>query len=326
MTVPAGLPVLDAQQILDVLRAAHRAPSVLNMQPWLLRRLPAGLEVLEDVTRTLPASDPRGRDRVISCGAAVRNAQVALARLGWSPETDVFPNGADDVLIARITAGPASRVSGEVEELYRAIWERRTHRRIFMGATDRDDVPPAVHRAVEGTGARLAVLSPNRRGRFAQLLWQAAQAQVEDEGMRAEMGSWTRRDAAVDGVPARSHGNAPYPVDGLIARSLPSSPSAPAWVVEALAGGPVVAVMTDEDSRADWVRAGVALESVLLAATAEGLVASFLNQVVQQESFRPRLGDLLTDHGFPQAVLRVGLPLVGVPETPRRLLTEVTVE
>src|SRR3954454_1501384 len=96
---------LTALQVLDVLRAAHRAPSIHNSQPWLLRVLPDGVEVLEDARRAMPASDPRGRDRLVSCGAAARNAQVAVARRGWEPRTELFPRGPDDPSLVRVLAG-----------------------------------------------------------------------------------------------------------------------------------------------------------------------------------------------------------------------------
>jgi nitroreductase len=321
---PGGSPQLTARQVLDVLRAAHRAPSIHNTQPWLFRALPDGIEVLEDARRALPASDPRGRDRLISCGAAVRNAEVAVARLGWEPRTVLFHEGLKDPAVARVVVGAAAPATDSTKELYRAIWERRTHRRIFMAAREADDVPPSVDRAVRATGVRLAVLPAHRRARFAQLLWEAAQQQVADDERRTEILRWTRLQTADDGVPARSHGDAPFPVDSLLVHTLPADESAPRWMTESLASGPVVVLLTDGDDRPDWLRAGVALESVLLAATAAGLVASFLNQVVQQETYRPALARLLGEVGHPQVVLRIGAPLVGVPLTPRRPLTDVT--
>ncbi len=204
----AGSPKLTPRNVLDILAAAHRAPSIHNSQPWLLRALPDGVEVLEDVRRAVPASDPRGRDRLVSCGAAARNAQVALARRGWEPRTELFPRGPDDPSLARVTAGVPVRVSAETEELYRAIWERRTHRRIFMAGGQGDDVPPGVVYAVRGTGVRLAVVPPHRRARFAQLLWEAAQEQVADDERRAEIGRWTRGRpprTASRGAPTGTH-------------------------------------------------------------------------------------------------------------------------
>lgn len=323
---PAESPKLTPRHVLDVLAAAHRAPSIHNSQPWLLRALPDGVEVLEDARRAMPASDPRGRDRLVSCGAAARNAQVAVARRGWEPRTELFPRGPDDPSLVRVVAGAPVRVSAETEELYRAIWERRTHRRIFMAGGQGDDVPPGLARAVRGTGVRLAAVPRDRRARFAHLLWEAAQEQVADDERRAEIGRWTRAEPADDGVPGRSHGNAPFPVDSLLVHTLRPKESAPEWMTESLASGPIVVLLTDGDGRADWVRAGLALEGTLLAATATGLVASFLDQVVQQEGCRAPLVALLGEFGYPQAVLRIGTPLVDVPITPRRPLPDVTLD
>ena len=66
-----------------------------------------------------------------------------------------------------------------------------------------------------------------------------------------------------------------------------------------------------------------ALESVLLSATAAGLVASFLNPPLRQETYREEICELLDQTGYPQAVLRIGEPLVTVPATPRRPLMDV---
>ena len=321
-----GSPKLGPREVLDVLAAAHRAPSIHNSQPWLLRALPDGVEVLEDVRRAVPASDPHGRDRLVSCGAAARNAQVAVARRGWEPRTELFPRGPDDPSLVRVVAGAPVRVSAETEELYRAIWERHTHRRIFMAGGQADDLPPGVGQAVRGRGVRLAAVPRHQRGRFAQLLWEAAQEQVADDERRAEIGRWTRAEAAEDGVPGRSHGNAPFPVDSLLVHTLRPKEPAPEWMTDSLASGPVVVLLTDGDGRADWVRAGLALESLLLAVTAAGLVAAFLNQVVQQEGARAPLVTLLGEFGYAQAVLRIGVPLVDVPVTPRRPLTDVTLD
>jgi len=95
-------------------------------------------------------------------------------------------------------------------------------------------------------------------------------------------------------------------------------------MMESLASGPVVVLLTEGDDRPDWLSAGIALESVLLATTAAGLVTSFLNQVVQQEAYRSSVVKLLGEVGYPQVVLRIGQPLVDVPVTPRRPLTDVT--
>jgi hypothetical protein len=210
-----------------------------------------------------------------------------------------------------------------VEALHRAIWTRRTHRRIFMATRSSDHQLPAFAAAVAPFGARLAVLRPSRRALFAQLVWSAAQQQARDEEARRELSEWTRPDRTTDGIPWRSQGTAPFPVDSLLTRTRPVSEAAPPWVMEDLGHGTVAVLLVPRDGRLEWLQAGRALENLLLTLTDAGLVASFLNQAVQQEEFRSELATLVGETGLPQLVLRIGEPLVSVPSTPRRPLADV---
>jgi nitroreductase len=318
--IPAGL---TRQQIVDLARAAHQAPSIHNTQPWLLRARDAGVDVDEDSSRRLPGTDPLGRESVISCGAALRNAEIALARLGRVPDAALLPDGPGTPRVAALRASSAQRPSANIEALYRAIWERHTHRRIFMAAHPRDDLLPLCAAAVAPFGARFAVLPPARRETFARIVWSAAQRQAEDDDARRELAEWTRPDRTADGVPPRALGPAPFPVDGLLTRTGPRTETPPPWVHEDLANGTLGALLVPRDGRLEWLQAGRALENLLLTLTAAGLVVSFLNQAVQQEEFRPALAAVVGETGAPQMVLRIGEPLVTVPQTPRRPLTEV---
>lgn len=87
----------------------------------------------------------------------------------------------------------------------------------------------------------------------------------------------------------------------------------------------LVALGTEGDDARDWLRAGQALERVLLEARAQGLQAGFLNQPVQVPSLRPKLQSLL-GAGVPQVVLRLGHPAEDLRAAPRRALDEVIVE
>ncbi len=318
-----GAATLTRQQVLDLARAAHQAPSIHNTQPWRLEALPDGLDIHEDAGRGLSRTDPSGRDRVLSCGAALRNAEVTLARLGHVPVTTLLPDGPQGSRLAALRAGPARASSAEVDRLHRAVWARRTHRRIFMTGRPIEGLLPLLVAAVAPFGVRLGVLRPARRARFAQLVWSAAQHQVRDEEVRRELTEWTRPDRVADGVPPQAHGKAPFPVDGLLTRTPPSTQEPPPWVLEDLANGTVAVLVAPRDGRAEWLQAGRALENLLLTLTAAGLVASFLNQAVQQEEFRSELADVVDEPGAPLVVLRIGEPLVGVPATPRRPLADV---
>lgn len=89
-----------------IANAAAHAPSVHNTAPWVLafsdddRRQ---VSVSERLDRALPRHDPLGRDRRISCGAALEHVRLAIRVLGWSAELELFPSPARPDEIARVT-------------------------------------------------------------------------------------------------------------------------------------------------------------------------------------------------------------------------------
>jgi hypothetical protein len=65
-------------------------------------------------------------------------------------------------------------------------------------------------------------------------------------------------------------------------------------------------LLTYGDSRTDWLRAGQALERVLLTATVDGVEASFRNEPLEMLAYRWRVRDATTGFGHPQMLLRLG--------------------
>jgi len=59
------------------------------------------------------------------------------------------------------------------------------------------------------------------------------------------------------------------------------------------------------------------MQHALLMATVRGLACSFLNQPIELPELRAELGTAAGEP-YPQIVLRVGWPRVGVPAVPRR--------
>jgi hypothetical protein len=87
----------------------------------------------------------------------------------------------------------------------------------------------------------------------------------------------------------------------------------------------MVLLCTDGDSPADWLRAGEALERVLLEITRHGLSASLLTQVTEVPATRAELRRELKLTGHPHVLMRIGR----APTTPasrRRRLVDVLTE
>jgi hypothetical protein len=81
----------------------------------------------------------------------------------------------------------------------------------------------------------------------------------------------------------------------------------PAQEQKFVKGSPVLALLsTETDTQESWLTAGQGFEHVLLLACANGVSASFLNQVVEVDALRTQLRELLDTSGFPQALVRLG--------------------
>ncbi len=210
--------------------------------------------------------------------------------------------------------------------LHRMIPMRHTHRRVYRSNVVAEEDLLDMRQAVAAEGARLSVADPAARRRLAHLLRHAVRSQAEDPELRSEVERWVRRGglpgSVVDGIPSSALGTSPFPVDSLVHGGTRGVPE-PEEVEAELARSTVLVLSTREDTRLDWVVTGMALERLLLTATAKGLVATFAEQALQNRELRPQVAEVLEIWGHPQVLLRIGRPLVDAAATPRRPLTEL---
>src|SRR5690606_33728187 len=95
------------EQLRYLLNYAVVAPSGHNTQPWLFRSIGDGVELFADRTRALPIVDPEDRELTISCGAALCQLRLAIAHFGFADVVELFPDAAQDCLLARVALGDA---------------------------------------------------------------------------------------------------------------------------------------------------------------------------------------------------------------------------
>ncbi|MEV6873122.1 nitroreductase family protein [Amycolatopsis sp. NPDC051128] len=309
-----------------LVRSMMRAPSVHNIQPWLLEIEPDELRVLERAEPALPHHDPDGRDRAASCGAAVANLELAVRILGRAVEIEFLPDAREPELVARIAVGAESPSATEELRRYGAIDRRASHRAPFEGVA----VPaPVVHKLVDAGGAPGVEARLVRPGRevavVARLLHFAAEHFRTDSGYQRELSLWTIRDEGSHrhgvGLPASRVPAGSVPWAGLVHRATEVPETAE--LERRLAGETLLVFVTADDARADHVRAGYALERAWLAAVDLGLAAAVLTQPLHLEPVRSALCEDLGLTGFPQALLRIGYAAEADPLSPRRAEREV---
>jgi len=156
------------------------------------------------------------------------------------------------------------------------------------------------------------------------MLATAHRLQLADPQFLAEWQQWTGRNPGVeDGVPITSSGLKPEQQDLWVMRDFSGGREHERMAGKDFESDPMVAVIGSlDDHPLAQLKAGQAMQRVLLSATADGLSASFLSQVVEVPKTRRQLRDLTGGGLWPQTVLRLSY---GTPatSTPRRPVSEV---
>jgi nitroreductase len=313
----------DAEALLLV-GAAVRAPSMHNTQPWLFHVREDVIDVCADPRRSLPVADPHGRALRIGCGAAVLNLRLAAAHLGRAAAVRLTPDRDDPARVATVRLGGLRRPTAADRELYAAIPHRRTNRHPFDDRPLPTVLTAELAAAAHAEGATLAKLDRAATRVVLALAGQANRARAGDPAYRDELARWTAADdRRPDGIPVTARG--PGDQNGLLAlREVGGSDRDVLRPAARFERYPQLVVLsTRHDSPADWLRAGQALQRVLLTATAHGLATSLLSAPIELPDLRRALRDVCAGNQ-PQMVLRLGAGRQ-VPPTPRRPISDVTV-
>jgi hypothetical protein len=309
------------EDVRTVVELASLAPSVHNSQPWHFTWDGRALVLREDRTRGLQVLDPSGRERVLSCGAALLNARLCFAELGWTTSVDLLPDGPDGELLARLTPTGQRPVGEEDHELAAAATRRVTDRDPYDDRPVPAEVLARLRAAAEQEGGWLHVVEPGP-GEIALdvLLSRADAVQRSDPEYLAELEAW-RTESGPTGVPTRGLPTVPPAERGssLTLRDFDAghggaepSPTADdsaddsADDVPAAEHPTVLVLGTEDDTRRDWLVAGQSLGRVLLHATVAGVAAQPTTAVLEVPVLRARLRAALGLVGHPQMVLRAG--------------------
>ncbi|MFE0022595.1 Acg family FMN-binding oxidoreductase [Amycolatopsis sp. NPDC059021] len=306
-------------------RAVVRAPSVHNTQPWRLALPPARAEVFERPDLALNRHDPDGRDRLISCGAALTNLELAVRVLGRGVALALPGPGAATTLAGAVLVTGQESPSAAELHAYQAISRRRSHRRRFADSPVPDEAATAVANAATGPDVVAAPVRKTHLPALAGLFERAARVLRGDREYQAELAEWTtawRPDGVGDGLLAPSHGRAgPLWADLVPPRHRVPDPQT---LLTRMEREHLLFFVTAGDDRADHVRAGMAMQRAWLTAVDTGLAASVLTQPLHVAPVREQLAERLRLPGVPQLVMRFGSPAEPVGRrTPRRPSAEV---
>ena len=313
----------DRETIHTVLSLATQAPSIHNSQPWRWRVGAQSLHLYAEPKRHLLIADPDCRDLLLSCGASLHHAVVALAAHGWQAKVHRLPTRRNRTTWRRLRFTRTRRVSrrdvgdGDPQATYR---------------------PPALQRVVRiGRGHRPDGRAGSARGRDVAASRAASEAATH---CGPSCLAACKRSRLSHRIRPGADGTHRSPVFRPAAHRSPIPPRrsrAGCSPVPALAQPPdvssdddaavVVALGTKDDSALARLRAGEATSLVLLTATALGLASCPVTEPLEIAETREAVKtDVFGVSGYPQMLLRLGWAPVNadpLPSTPRRPLSDV---
>jgi hypothetical protein len=323
----SGQTASDHDTLHAALYVACRAPSLHNSQPWRWQLAAHSVHLRADPTRILPATDPTGRQMVISCGAALHHARVAFAALGWNAIIHRLPNPTDPGHLASIEFDHNNPIRARDVTLAAAAVRRRTDRRPFLPSDLPEPTMSRLASVAHTEGAELLILPPMMMPELLMTSWSLDSTHHTNTGYRAQP-SWIatpNSTTLLTPVAAqRVHMARDFQTSGGTFTAPPHTPD----------GATLTVLHTADDDRCSWLQTGEALAAVLLEATAAGLATGTLTHPTEIKDTRAALEQAITSlsahsghahSGHAQALIRIGhvpSPLPG-PRTPRRPHTDV---
>ena len=310
-----------------LLRYAVLAPSGHNTQPWCFRVVDEGVQVFADYTRRLPIIDGSDRELTISIGAAITNFRVAAAHFGFETTVAYEWRPEESLPVATLLVNETSAPDPAQDRLFHAIPARHTNRHPFDTRPMDPEALASLCDFLDEHGDFVRVVLPQEKGRVADLVASADRAQFGDGAFRDELAAWLRPNAtdACDGICGDGFGvpDAFSAVSPWLIRHFNVGRAQAERDRDLTVHAATLAVITADDDRVSLIRAGEALELLLLTLTTRGLAYSFMNQPIEVPSVREKLWAVIGSPRPPQLLLRIGYAQPVERAMPRRRLDAV---
>ncbi|MFD4319064.1 Acg family FMN-binding oxidoreductase [Streptomyces sp. NPDC058548] len=315
--------------VTSLIEDAVTAPSMHNAQPWrFVARTGTGvIELHGDPLRGMPHEDPDHRALHIGCGAALFSLRVAAAHQALHPVARLLPSPDDPWHLADLRLDGPEDADSELGMLHAALSRRHTSRFPFTEERIPSEVVDGLRAAALLEGCRLVVPGAWHTDTVMSLVHASELFEAANEAVRAEIAAWTRTDApgegpATEGIPAYAFGPRQYDMTSPV-RDFGAPRQVSGRASARFEKRPQIALLgTVEDTPEEWLKAGQAMQRVLLQATLDGLATSLTSQPLEWPELRFDARDPGSTIGFVHMVIRLGYGPQG-QATPRRPASEV---
>jgi hypothetical protein len=187
----------DASPIIKALRFGITAPSAHNTQPWTIEiRSDTEASLSFDPTRSLPFTDPPGRQVHISHGTLLEMTAIAATSFGYRAEFDILPEG--EMNFAEFGTKPTAHIKLvptpdiEVDPLFDQILHRRTSRNNYEGSRVTEAEFKTIIEQSKCEGVDAGMIGGDRFAEALEIIKQAMAIEVNDRTLYGETLTWFR--------------------------------------------------------------------------------------------------------------------------------------
>lgn len=147
---------IPSEKLKTIIASGVKAPSGDNCQPWIFRQEGDSLLLLNDRGKDTSLYNVSNTASLISHGAVLENMRIASLQFGLDIKEELFPNGEEDDLVARLTFVKTDK---KPDSLFDSIKKRCTNRSRYTSAPLADNARKALLEAISGyKGAELYIV------------------------------------------------------------------------------------------------------------------------------------------------------------------------
>jgi hypothetical protein len=316
----------EPETIRDAVMLACRAPSLHNSQPWRWIAERGRLHLILHREPLVQATDPSGREMLLSCGAVLDHMHVAMAAAGWEARIDRFPDPNDANHLAMLDFVPRTSISDAQRQRAGAILRRRTDRLPFAAPTPWEALERQLRSRVDHDNVMLGVIPEDAREQLAEASRLTEAIRHNDLSYQSELRWWTSPFELDHGLPPTSRVSTSEATRVDVARAFPTTGYGERRMTIGADYSKIIVLSARDDSRSQVLRCGEALSAVLLDCAVTGMATCTLTHMIEVSPARELIQRLSGQTGLPQLLIRVGrIPAVEqlAPVTPRRPLSDV---
>lgn len=308
-------------QLRFLIQYALLAPSSHNTQPWKFRISQNQIEVFADQSRWLKIADTDKREMYLSVGCALENLLIAATNFGFGVQTDYFPLGGNEELVARLTLNQTKDIKRE-NDLIEFIPYRSTFHENFSDKEIPQEILNKIGSCCVDEGINLYLTNAeNIREKVDKLIAQSDAEQFATPEFREELAYWIGQ-----GV----FGNSwlMSQIGSLAVAYLNLGKSTSKSDVNVLQSASHLGLLSSEkNDRISQVKTGQIFERIYLTARKYNLGIRPMSQIVQVPECKEKLKKLIpTPEDFPQQPFLLGFAEFSESHTPRRSMEEVLIE